>query len=209
MKIGEMALKDEVLRRTGDQRAFHGPGAPTGVIVDFWRWAFSDLLVNTTRGVFAEWMVARLLDIPLAPDRGGWDAHDLITPEEVKIEVKCGSYRQRWHTHHPSSKIIFSGLRARTWSAETGLFAAERSYNSDLYVFCVQTETDASKWDAFDLNQWRFYVLRRDAVVKLNQDSVGLVTLRRMAPEMDAPAFRSVMLKEIAAAAAEAMVSIE
>lgn len=191
-------MQEDALRLAGDQRAFHGPGAPTGVIADFWRWAFSDLLVNTTRGVFAEWMVARLLDIPLAPDRVEWDAYDLVTPEGVKIEVKCGSYRQRWHTHHPSSKIIFSGLRARTWSAETGLFADERSYNSDFYVFCVQTETDASRWDAFDLSQWRFYVLRRDAVVKLNQDSVGLVTLRRMAPEMDAPAFQVAMSQEIA-----------
>lgn len=195
-----MALLDNAAAcSAGEGRGFQGLGAPSGTIVDFWRWAFSDLLVNTTRGVFAEWMVARLLGIPLPPDRVEWDAYDLVTPEGVKIEVKCGSYRQRWHTHHPTSKIIFTGLRARTLSADTGLFTNERSFNSDIYVFTIQTETDISRWDAFDLSQWRFFVLRRDQVVKLNQDSVGLVTLRRLAGEMDAPAFRSRMTQEVAA----------
>lgn len=121
-----------------------------------------------------------------------------MTPEGVKIEVKCGSYRQRWHTHHPSSKLIFQGLRARPWSADTG-FTSERSFNSDIYVFAVQTETDMARWDAFDLSQWRFYILMKPDVAALNQDSIGLATLRRLTGEMDALLFRAAMLHKIAA----------
>lgn len=182
----------------GDKRTFYGAGASTGSIIDFWRWAFSDLLVNTTRGVFAEWMVASLLNIPLPSDRVEWDAYDLVTPEGIKIEVKCGSYRQRWHTHHPVSKIIFSGLRARTGSADTGLYTDGRSYNADLYVFSMQIEKDIARWDAFDLDQWRFFVLRKRDVQALNLDSIGLATLRRLADEMDAVTFKARMLREIA-----------
>ncbi|KAA0597206.1 hypothetical protein J2848_000350 [Azospirillum lipoferum] len=189
-------MLEDALRSADEHRGFHGAGAPTGTITDFWRWAYSDLMSNTTRGVFAEWMVARLLGLS-TPQRFEWDACDLVTPEGVRIEVKCGAYRQRWHTHHPSSRIVFSGLRARTWSADTGIFTSKRSFNADLYVFCVQTETDMARWDAFDLDQWRFYLLRRDEVMKLNQDSVGLVTLRRLAEEREAIVLRARINREI------------
>jgi hypothetical protein len=191
-----MTALEDALQPAGDQRSFHGPGAPDGKIVDFWRWGFSNLLTNTTRGVFADWMVARLLGLS-TPQRVEWDACDLVTPEGVRIEVKSGSYRQVWHKGHPPSKIVFSGLRARPWSADTG-YSPAPSCNAHLYVFCVQTETDLARWDAFDLNQWRFYVLRNDEVAKLNQASIGLATLRRLAKEMDAPTFQARMLREIA-----------
>ncbi|MEI7607773.1 MAG: hypothetical protein WCJ64_10355 [Rhodospirillaceae bacterium] len=183
----------------GSERTLHGPGAPGGTIVDFWRWAFTDILVNTTRGVFAEWLVAQLLEIPMSSDRVEWDTCDLITPEGVRIEVKSGAYRQKWHTNHPVSKIIFSGLRARVWSADTGLYSAEQSFNADIYAFCVQIQTDMQKWDAFDLNQWRFYALRKADIERLNQNSIGLATLRRLTDEMDAPAFQERMRRELAA----------
>ena len=57
------------------------------IVLDFWQWAFSDLQANSIRGIFAEWLVAKLLDIPLTV-RDSWAESDLITPESIKIEVK-------------------------------------------------------------------------------------------------------------------------
>ncbi len=62
-------------------------------VLDFWRWAFSDLRFNDVRGVFAEWLVGKLLNIELTTrdSRSGWD---LETLEGVKVEVKTGGYLQ-------------------------------------------------------------------------------------------------------------------
>ena len=45
-------------------------------VCDFWQWAFSDLLQNTTRGILAEYIVALLLgnDCQI---RNPWSAYDL------------------------------------------------------------------------------------------------------------------------------------
>lgn len=36
-------------------------------LLDFWRWGFSDVLNNTTRGIFAEYLVATALGIEAQP----------------------------------------------------------------------------------------------------------------------------------------------
>jgi hypothetical protein len=49
-------------------------------VADFWRWAFSDLRDNTTRGILAEFLVARAV----GDKRGlriGWDNFDARAPE--------------------------------------------------------------------------------------------------------------------------------
>lgn len=79
-------------------------------ILDFWQWAFSDLCANNVRGVFAEWLVAKLLDIDLPDARDSWAAWDLQTAEGVTIEVKCGAYVQSWETSLTASRTLF--LRA-------------------------------------------------------------------------------------------------
>lgn len=42
------------------------------IVLDFWRWAFSNLQMNDVHGVFAEWIVAKLLNIPLSV-RNSWN----------------------------------------------------------------------------------------------------------------------------------------
>lgn len=46
-------------------------------INDFWKWGFSDLLSNSLRGIFAEFLVGNALDC-LNESRVEWDAYDLI-----------------------------------------------------------------------------------------------------------------------------------
>jgi hypothetical protein len=61
-------------------------------IGDFWAWAYSDLLTNIPRAVFAEWLVGSALD---AVDgiRPSWEPYDLDYGA-YKIEVKSSSYVQ-------------------------------------------------------------------------------------------------------------------
>ncbi|HPO07781.1 MAG TPA: hypothetical protein PLZ55_03870 [bacterium] len=164
-------------------------GLADATVLDFWRWAFSDLCLNNVRGVFAEWLVAKLLGIELQASRDSWAASDLQTPDGVRIEVKCSAYIQSWEQPHGSSRIVFTGLKGRSWNPETG-YSQEPTYNADLYVFCIQIEKEKSKWNALDLNQWRFCLLSRDELVRLNNKTLSLTTLAKTTPEMTAQEFR-------------------
>lgn len=155
-------------------------------VLDFWCWAFSDLKANNIRGIFAEWLVAKLLDID-APVRDSWAAWDLETPEGVRIEVKTGAYLQSWEQKGPS-KIVFSGLRGQTWEPLNG-YSGTATCNADLYVFCVQTEKDPDKWSALDLSQWRFYIMTRSQIEETGCKSLALSTVRRYSDEMNAAEF--------------------
>jgi len=69
----------------------NAPVLQSASLVDFWTWAFSDLCDDDLKGIFAEWLVMKLLDIP-SVRRLSWANSDIITPDGVRIEVKASSY---------------------------------------------------------------------------------------------------------------------
>lgn len=96
-------------------------------VLDFWRWAFSDLRDNTQRGVLAEFLVALALG-RTETRRKPWDNHDVTTASGLRVEVKASGYLQSWaqRTH---SQLSFGRVIGRTWDANTNEFyvvAAER-----------------------------------------------------------------------------------
>lgn len=156
-------------------------------VMDFWQWAFSDICANSTRGIFAEWLVAKLLGIQPAL-RDPWAGWDLETPGGVKIEVKTGAYLQSW-SQKSHSKIKFSGLSGRLLNPDSS-YAKVATYNADLYVFCVQIEKDSSKWNALDLDQWRFYIVRKEAIEQRGCNSLSLSVVASLCNELDALEFQ-------------------
>ena len=178
---------------------------PVGIL-DFWRWAFSDLLEDTLKGLYAEWMVGNLLGLPmLHGGRPGYGNYDLRSPLGLRIEVKSSAYWQSWKLRNedgtlkpapeierwrptPDKTITFGGLRARD--------AVDRSqeavgYKADLYIFCFQRETDPARWDALDLEQWEFYVLSRAALASAGVSSLSLRRLRQLCPPLTARQFQA------------------
>ncbi|MGD9695479.1 MAG: hypothetical protein AB7V42_07465 [Thermoleophilia bacterium] len=147
-------------------------------LADFWRWAYSDLLGNTGRGVFAEWIVGRALGC-VDGVREGWANHDLEW-DAIRIEVKSAAYLQAWQTRTPS-RIVFGGLRARAWDPVTGEWAAVQTYRADVYVFCILTATDHDRIDPLDTNQWQFWVVGQEAVSATGLRSIGLALVQRLA----------------------------
>lgn len=195
-------------RCEGSERLIgHASDGLNGIVLDFWRWAFGDLCPNDIRGVFSEWLVAQLLGIPLPEGRESWAAWDLRTPEGVTIEVKSCAYVQVWHGEKQRpSRIAWGGLTGQTWDAETNLYSGERTYNADLYVFCVQIEKDPRRWNALDLDQWRFYLLPREQVAGLNVRTLSESRLRGMVSPLTAAEFRTVgraAIEEVARLRAE------
>lgn len=146
--------------------------------LDFWRWAYSDLRSNAVRGVLAEYLVGLALGVDMTVPRTEWAPWDLLTPEGIKVEVKCGAYVQAWAPPEKPSQVRYSGLLARSWIEGTaGSYTDEPGVRADVYVFALQTCRDPEAYDALNLNQWEFRVVPGAVVTCWDQQSVALTRL--------------------------------
>lgn len=153
---------------------FLAAGIPVGFSLgDFWPWAFSDLIDNTTRGIVAEFIVARALGCEL-PFRRNWQAYDLTTPTGITVEVKASAYWQSW-AQPKASTIKFSIAPAFGWDPNTNTTSAESKRHADVYVFCVFGDPKTRATDPLELANWKFFVL---CVKTLNERCGGQRTIR-------------------------------
>jgi hypothetical protein len=138
--------------------------------------------MNIVRGVLAEFLVAKALDIDTSQPRNAWDNYDLIY-DGTTIEVKSGARWQSYPTRRPSS-IVFRGLKARRWDEVTGLRAEEPTVVADLYIFAAHDCTSPSDYDPLDTEQWRFFVFSGDTVRSSLGASVSIGSLRAKTTEV-------------------------
>ncbi|WP_195308216.1 hypothetical protein [Flavonifractor plautii] len=179
-------------QRTGDEH-IRFDGMPIGHLLgDYWAWNSSDLLVNTERGSFSEFIVSAALDLDLSGTKVDWGPYDVSFPfrwmcegkprEEVRIEVKSAAYLQSWEQEKPSS-IVFSIRPARAWDPDLGYYG-ELKRQSDLYVFCHYTQTDRAKADPLVLDDWTFYILPTKRLDQCcgGQKTISLSSLLALGP---------------------------
>ncbi|ARI78728.1 hypothetical protein [Halobacillus mangrovi] len=147
-------------------------------VEEFWRWAYSDLLSNTNRGILAEFLVGYALGLTSDP-RIEWDKADFVYIENL-IEVKSSAYIQSWKQRQPS-KIVFNIPKARAWDTATGLMSSESKRNSDCYIFCVYTDQDKSNYDVLDVKRWDFYVVSTSYLNEhfTEQKTISLSTINK------------------------------
>ncbi len=155
----------------------------TATLLDFWRWGYSRLIADVTRGVLAEFIVARLigadLRVPASPDR----EFDFKTTTGARIEVKSSAYVQDWQTRkrRTDSDTSFSGLKCRLFQSDSALptYAAAAEYHAEIFVFCVLKTRDEGELDPLNLDEWDFYVLtRRELEQMLPPNGPGRISLK-------------------------------
>lgn len=149
---------------------------------EFLAWAYDDLLTNTTRGVLAEYIVAKALGT-LATKRVEWDRYD-IRVDGIGIEVKSAAYVQSWVQTQPS--VISFGIGPTTgWDASTNTYAASAGRSADVYVFCLLNGTDPQHVDPLDVTQWTFYVFPTSVINRKvpTQKRIGLRPLITLGPQ--------------------------
>ena len=159
----------EPRRLVGDEALPRG-----ATVLDFWRWMGSDLVLNTTRGALAEYLVALAVD---AVDglQEGWASYDIGMRDGTAIEVKTSAYIQSWPQKKKTTPK-FDVDRKAGWDAETGEYVDEKRRWSDVYVFCLHHHDDRATLDPLVLSQWTFFVLSRTVLdARLGeQKSIGL-----------------------------------
>lgn len=128
---------------------------------DFWAWAYSNILTNITRGLFAEFLVGTALGA-VEGMRTEWDSFDLLYGDAT-IEVKSSAYLQSWPQEKPS--VISWSISPSTWQQGEG--DTNQEPPADCYVFCVYTEKkDRSPTKVLDLSKWEFYVVPTTVISK-------------------------------------------
>lgn len=155
-------------------------------LFDFWKWSVSDLVSNATRGRLAEFIVAKALGIDTNNVRDEWQAYDLITPDNIKIEVKSASYIQSWYQKE-LSKISFSIKKSRSWDADTNIQSKESKRQADAYVFALLKHTDKDSINPLNMDQWVFYVLTAEEINNYprSQHSIILKSLEKLTDGVD------------------------
>lgn len=149
-------------------------------VSDFWQWAYSDLLQNTTRGVLAEYIVAVLLGVDKTP-RNPWLPFDLKLNDGTTVEVKTMSRLQAWAQKQLSDpKVVIS--EKRSWNPDTGILTQTSSLNADIYVICYFISEEHSAADPLNLDQWNFFVLDKKevGVILKKSKSISLKALNKM-----------------------------
>ena len=139
---------------------------------------------NTARGILAEFLVATALkDYVADQPRAEWDPYDFVARiggRDVTVEVKSSAKVQSWRQKKYSA-LQFGIAPSRKWNPETGKYGDEAK-RADIYVFCALVETNIGEHlDALDIDNWRFRVVRRDALP--DQKSITWARLNKIAGE--------------------------
>lgn len=176
--MAEPVGRYEPRRLTGEEALSAGV-----TLRDFWRWIGSDLVGNTTRGLFAEYLVGLAVGAFAGEETDGvrneWGAYDLVTPEGVKVEVKSAAYLQSWRQVRENTPR-FGIARTTAWDDTTGTSSEEKARWSHVYVFCLLHHRSKSTLNPLDIGQWSFFVLSTAVLDDRlgEQKSLGLGTLR-------------------------------
>ncbi len=148
---------------------------------DFWAWAVSDLISNATRGVLAEYIVAKACGVDTTKPRDEWAPVDLVTSDGISVEVKSAAYVQSWY-QDKYSKISLGIRRTRKWDPDTSKYTGEPHRSASVYVFALLAHKHQSTINPLNLDQWEFYVLPTcvlDARER-SQHSITLPSLKRL-----------------------------
>lgn len=134
------------------------PGAPGSATVgDFWTWAYSDVLSNRNRSIYAEFLVGSALGVTSVGVRTEWNGYDLDY-EGKRIEVKSAAFAQSWKQHSPST-ISFDVAPKRPWNSATNEYGSSPCRYADIYVFCLMTATDDAYRKVLNAASWEFYIV--------------------------------------------------
>ena len=166
MSIVVCCNDNNLTRKTGMEPIYDDKGKQISSVLEFWQWAYSDIIGNIERGHFAEYLVACALNVR-QNTRVEWDKYDVLTNDDISIEVKSSGYVQTWQ-QKGKSKIAFSIRPTRAFNSKANAYEREIKRQAQIYVFCVHNyEKKDEGLTPLDMKQWDFYILPTE---KLNME---------------------------------------
>ena len=167
-----------------------------GLDIDRFRhWALGNLVWNTNRGIFAEWLVGQALEaIDEDEARDEWGECDLYY-RGIKIEVKTSGRGQAWKQDGPSTPKFGIRPTKRTWDKRTNEWTnhVPPARVADIYVFCLHERFPATDDNVRDPPSWKFWVVSKQTLDDRlrSQETVGLSRLRDLASSVGSSDLRA------------------
>ncbi|MDE2791265.1 MAG: hypothetical protein OXI81_12700 [Paracoccaceae bacterium] len=168
---------------------------------EFRRWVLSDWKSPTTRALLAEFFV-RCITSTDSESAEDWNYVDIEWADGTTLEVKCSAYLQPKR----EGKLVQTpprfdiGKKIWAWSNRKGDWLPEPDEPrrwADIYVLCLEKETDPDSYNPLDLSQWEAFVIptsRLDenfpdqktvSVKRLLQEGFQPVGFDRLGPEIE------------------------
>lgn len=128
-------------------------------VLDFWRYAYSQL--EGLGDTIAEFLVAKALGIDKAENVNYWTAYDMAYRNK-RIEVKATRYVHPWNTRISKTRTFSIEPTSNSyWGTSTdGVNGGKAlSRQSEVYVFCLNSNMDIQNNNPLKLDDWVFYVV--------------------------------------------------
>lgn len=169
-----------------EDEVFTMDGSPVFSVLDFWQFEFGALISMV--GTIGEFLVCRALEIPKAENVIKWTGYD-VSYKCKRIEVKSTSYIHSWNGNKQSDVRTFSIAPSNNnyWLVKDDSDTKKRSRQSELYVFCLNTQRDYEHFDPLKVDSWEFYVIptyqineRCDRIGIPDQKTISLNVVKKM-----------------------------
>jgi len=149
-------------------------------ILDFWKWACSDIVIPSNRNDFALFLVANALELTKMP-RIYWDNSDLRYRKK-KISVKTSAFIEHWKQKR-LKRLSFDISPKKGADAATQSSLTYRNRHPEIYIFVVLNQKELKKIDVLDLDQWQFYIVKTEALDRAHFDTrkLGVRALNNLA----------------------------
>lgn len=158
----------------------------------------SPLITNVHRGLLVEAIIRRALPSEWHWCSGDYHAWDFERTDGLRLEVRQSASRQSWHTPNALPSRIAFDIAARTGRyGDNGTWIAQRRRWADLYIFAHHPVTDSTT-DHRVPAQWRFYVVREEALPDQGTLALSRVRLLAQSVGFDAIAAAVVSVSEMA-----------
>ena len=167
---------------------FRVNGKDAFTVLDFWKYKFSQ--IESCPASLAEFLVAKALDVTRAENLDYWTAYDM-SYRGRRIEVKETRYIHSWNREKVSPARYFSIAPSNNgyWSNIPKLHPEKKKERqSDVYVFCLNTNQDYTKADPMNVDDWRFYIVPTFEIDRYadrngnsDQKKISLSVVRRLA----------------------------
>ena len=133
-------------------------GKPQFSVLDFWRYHFSQ--IAEMQASISEFLVAKSLGIEKAENVNYWTAYDM-SYKGRRIEVKATAYVHPFNSHISKQRTFsIAPTKNNYWQTFIGPdYRKREARQSEVYVFCINTDKDIENHNPLNIDLWRFYVV--------------------------------------------------
>lgn len=174
---------------SGNDR-FFSEGKEIFSVEDYWQYMYGQ--IGSHAGELAEFFVAKALGIDRAENLNYWAAYDM-SYKSRRVEVKETQYVHSWNKKGVSKVRTFSIAPSNNdyWLKSLKLNPEKKlARQSDMYVFCLNTNQDYEKRDPLNIDLWEFYIVPTFEIDQYtercgnpDQKKISLGVVRKMAGE--------------------------